>query len=79
MSSMEIDDIYYRWSYNESKYYISVKDLRNPKFKAELIMSDNGMLHVGESSFTDDARRKQMLSYAEKNKQFFKRQIWGQK
>lgn len=70
--NMSIDDIYYSWKYKDDRYHISVYDARTPLYKAKLIMDDEGILDIVESSFSDPARKYQMLYYAERNKTLFK-------
>lgn len=70
--NMSIDDIYYSWEYKDDRYHISVYDARTPAYRAQLIMDDEGILDIVESSFSDPARKYQMLYYAERNKKLFK-------
>lgn len=72
LSNITIDDLCFSCLEMDEVDYVAVSDNRNTAYHALLAVNSDNTLAVIESSFTDAARRYQMLYYAEHNKSTLK-------
>lgn len=72
LPNFTIDDLYFSREREDDELCINVIDKRNDAFKATLVLTENGILLVKRSSFSNPARKYQMLYYAERNKNSFR-------
>lgn len=72
-NQLSVDEIYYSWELRDGRVHVTVKDKVNPEYSAELVVDTDKYHHilVKHSTFANEARKYQMLYYAEVNKSCF--------